>query len=300
MKTKPQKLNPGDTIGIISPSGAVKETEEFNRAVKYFEARGYKVKVAPHAQDKNNYLAGKDTDRLEDLILFFNDPEIKAIFCSRGGYGMHRILDKIPDLPPKIFVGFSDITALLNNLSFVTFHGPLVASDFGKEKVDPYTEGIFWKALTNNIKIFPNIYEYHCIKPGIAEGELIGGNLSIICALLGTPYSLDFRGKILLLEDVGEPLYKIDRMLAQLRLAGVFKQVAGILFAEFTDINALDLINDFCKNLAIPVGYGFPAGHSEHKATLPLGVRYRFDAGKFRLEIMEEIFNSISYTHLPT
>lgn len=288
MKTKPQKLNSGDTIGIISPSGAVKEIEQFNRGVKYFEARGYKIKVAPHALDKNNYLAGKDPDRLEDLISFFNDPEIKAILCSRGGYGMHRILDKIPDLPPKIFVGFSDITALLNNLNFVTFHGPLVASDFGKESIDPYTEDIFWKVMTGNIENFPNVYEYHCIKPGIAEGELIGGNLSLICGLMGTPYSLDFHGKILLLEDVCEPIYKIDRMLAQLRLAGVFEQVAGVLFAEFTDVNALDLINEYCKDLNIPVGYGFPAGHSEHKATLPLGVRYRFNAGEFRLEVVED------------
>lgn len=293
MKTKPEKLNPGDTIGIISPSGAVKENEQFNRAVKYFEEQGYKVKVAPHALDKINYLAGNDADRLEDLIRFFNDPEIKAILCSRGGYGMHRILDKIPDLPPKIFVGFSDITALLNNLNFVTFHGPLVASDFGKDKIDGYTEDIFWKILTGSVEIpysFPNVYQYHCINPGIAEGELIGGNLSIICGLLGTPYSLDFRGKVLILEDVSEPLYKIDRMLAQLRLAGVFEKVKGILFAEFTDVNALELITEFCKDLNLPVGYGFPAGHSENKATLPIGVKYMFDAGAFRLQLVEEIF----------
>ena len=290
MKTKPEKLNKGDTIGIISPAGAVKETELFNNAVKYFELKGFKVKTAPHALDKKDYLAGNDTDRLNDLVNFFNDPEIKAIFCSRGGYGAFRILDKIPAFPPKIFVGYSDITAFLNNFNFITFHGPLAVSDFGKENVNAYTEDIFWKILTNGVELpysFKNPYEYHCIKPGTAERVLIGGNLSIICGLLGTPYSLDFNNKILLVEDVCEPLYKIDRMLAQLRLAGVFNKVAGVLFAEFTDVNALELITEYCKDLNIPVGYGFPAGHSEQKATLPLGVKYLFDASKGILQITE-------------
>ncbi|OGI01442.1 MAG: hypothetical protein A2Y25_06295 [Candidatus Melainabacteria bacterium GWF2_37_15] len=291
MKTKSKKLYKGDTIGIISPSGAVKEIELFNNAVKYFESKGFKVKTAPHALDKNDYLAGNDTDRLNDLVIFFNDPEIKAIFCSRGGYGAFRILDKIPTLPPKIFVGYSDITALLYNFNFVTFHGPLAVSDFGKENINTYTEDIFWKILENNVEIpysFPNPYEYHCIKPGTTEGILIGGNLSIICGLLGTPYSLNFDNKILLIEDVCEPLYKIDRMLAQLRLAGVFNKLAGVLFAEFTDVNALELITEYSKDLNIPIGYGFPAGHSEQKATLPLGVKYLFDSENFKLALTED------------
>ncbi len=291
MKTKPEKLNPGDTIGIISPAGAIKETEQFHRAVKYFETKGYKVKIASHALDKNDYLAGADADRLNDLIEFFKDPQIKAIICSRGGYGSLRILDKIPDLPQKIFIGFSDITALLNNFNFVTFHGPLFVFDFGKNQINAYTEEIFWEIITGRVKIpysYANPYEYHCITPGQAEGELVGGNLAIICGLMGTPYALDFTDKILLIEDTGEPHYKIDRMLAQLRLAGVFNKIAGLLFAEFTDIKALELIKEYCKDFTIPVGYGFPAGHSEKKATLPLGVRYIFDSKKFKLILKED------------
>lgn len=291
MKTKPEKLNKGDTIGIISPAGAIKEAEQLHNAAKYFESKGFKVKIAPHSLDAKGYLAGSDSDRLCDLIGFFEAPEIKAIFCSRGGYGTFRILDKIQGLFPKIFVGYSDVTALLNNLDFVTFHGPLVVSDFGTDKINPYTEEIFWKIIMGEVDLpysYPNPYGYHCIKPGFAEGILAGGNLAIICGLMGTPYSLDFKDKILLIEDIGEPLYKIDRMLAQLRLAGAFQQTAGLLFGEFTDIDALKLLTEYFKDLNIPVGYGFPCGHGEHKATLPIGVKYRFDSESFKLELVGE------------
>ena len=167
MKIKPEKLKKGDTIGIISPAGAVKEKKLFNNAVKYFENKGYKGKIAPHTLDMKAYLAGEDKNRLADLENFFKDDEIKAILCSRGGYGVFRILDRINfDLikeNPKIFVGYSDITAILCNFTeksgMVTFHGPLFASDFGKDIIDEYTEYNFWKILTKNTEIpyeFPN------------------------------------------------------------------------------------------------------------------------------------------------
>ncbi|HSA06430.1 MAG TPA: LD-carboxypeptidase [Candidatus Gastranaerophilales bacterium] len=310
MKIKPQKLNPGDTIGVISPSGALKEEKLFNNAVKYFETKGFKIKTAPHALDKNAYLAGKDCDRLHDLESFFKDEEIKAILCSRGGYGTHRILNSINyDLVrnnPKIFVGYSDITSLLCNFTqksgLITFHGPLFASDFGKDKTDEYTEESFRKILTKNIEIpygFENAADYHCIKAGKAEGELLGGNLAILCGLLGTPYFPDFSGKILLLEDIGEHLYKIDRMLMQLKLAGVFEKISGILFAEFSDITgsdnletnslcALNIVSELTCDLNIPVGYGFPAGHGFQKATLPFGVEYFFNSNDFKLQLTED------------
>ncbi len=309
MKIKPEKLNKGDTVGVISPSGAVKEKKMLENAGKYFEARGFKVKIAPHALDKKAYLAGEDALRLSDLENFFKDGEVKAIICSRGGYGAFRILNDINyDLiknNPKIFVGYSDITALLNNFTqksgLITFHGPLFASDFGGDRVDRYTEDNFWDVITKSTKIpykFPNPSEYHCIKPGKTRGELFGGNLAIMCGLLGTPYMPDLRGKLLLLEDVGEPLYKIDRMITRLKLAGVFEQVAGVLFAEFSSIikpgnndtnrlTVLDVIAELTSELKIPVGYGFPAGHGPQKATLPVGVEYLFDSEEFKLELTE-------------
>lgn len=290
MTQKPQKLNIGDTIGIISPAGAIKETEQFHNAVRYIESRGYRIKIAPHALNKAGYLAGNDAERLSDIVEMFKDPQVKAIFCARGGYGTFRILDKIPHLPPKILVGYSDITALLNNLGFVTFHGPLTVSDFGRDNINPYTEEIFWKILENRVEfpyIYTNPYDYHCINAGECEGELVGGNLSIICGLLGTPYSLDFTGKILLIEDINEPLYKIDRMLTQLRLAGVFNKVCGILAGEFTGTEANELLKEFFADIKIPVGYGFPCGHNEVKATLPIGARYSFNSKDFKLELLE-------------
>lgn len=310
MPILPQKLKKGDTIGIISPAGAVKESNLWETTVKYFENKGYKIKIAPHAGDRSTYLAGKDSDRLSDLMEFFKDEEIKAIICSRGGYGTFRLLEKINlevvRQNPKIFVGYSDITALLNNFveksGIVTFHGALALSDFGIKQVNKYTEENFWKILEGKAEIpykYENPISYTCINPGSVQGVLMGGNLAVLCGLLGTPYFPSFQNKILLIEDIGEPLYKIDRMLMQLKLAGVFKKVSGLLFGEFTSIiesdnpevnklTPVDIVKELTEGLNIPIGYGFSASHGAHKATLPLGVKYSFDSSNFKLEILED------------
>ncbi|EKE03188.1 MAG: hypothetical protein ACD_20C00234G0010 [uncultured bacterium] len=310
---KPDKLTPGDTIGIISPAGAVKEARLWLPAIGYLEKKGYKVKVAPHAQDQKAYLAGKDEDRVTDLINFFKDPDIKAIICSRGGYGTFRFLQNIDfeiiKNNPKIFVGYSDITTLLwafmQRSGLVTFHGPLALSDFGTGKVNSYTESSFFDVLEGKAEI-PHIYQnpvnYECLNPGDTDGALFAGNLAIITGLLGTPYFPDLTDKILLLEDIGEPLYKIDRMLMQLKLAGVFDQIAGLLFGEFTQIvksdnteinhlSVIDVIKEITNDLDIPIGYGFPASHGDFKATLPLGVDYYFNSDKFNLVLNEKYLN---------
>lgn len=302
---KPKRLKPGDTIGVISPSGAIKEDKCFEKSIKYFENRGYKIKIASHAQDKRAYLAGADKDRLSDLMEFFLDDSVNAILCSRGGYGAYRLLAdinyEIIKSNPKIFLGYSDITALLLNIlsksNLVTFHGPLFLSDFGVDKVNEYTEKSFFDLLEGKTNIpfsYSNPLEYRCIKSGEIEGELIAGNLAVLTGLLGTPYFPDVQGKILLLEDVGEPLYKIDRMLMQLKLAGVFDKISGLLFGEFTSVvdadkpeanglNPFDIINELIYDLKIPVGFGFPAGHGNNKTTLPLGVKYYFNSADFSL-----------------
>lgn len=309
MPILPEKLKKDDTIGIISPAGAVKDNKLWEFTIKYFENQGYKVKIAPHAGDKNAYLAGKDEDRLFDLINFFKDDEIKAIICSRGGYGTFRLLEKIDweiiKQNPKIFVGYSDITALLNNFveksGLVCFHGPLALSDFGGEEINKFTEENFWQILEGHIEIpysFKNPINYECIIPGKVESVLMGGNLAILCGLLGTPYFPNLEEKILFLEDVGEPLYKIDRMLMQLKLAGVFEKVSGILFGEFTSIidsdntevnklRSVNIIKELTDGLKIPVGYGFSASHAVQKTTLPLGVKYNFDSCDFSLKLVE-------------
>jgi muramoyltetrapeptide carboxypeptidase len=307
---KPKKLKKGDTIGIISPSGAVKEDKFFQPAIKYFENQGYKVKIAPHAADKKAYLAGSDKNRLSDLMNFFEDDSVNAILCTRGGYGIYRLLSDIDyekiKANPKIFLGYSDITALLINIlsraNLITFHGPLFLSDFGTDKVNKYTEKNFFDILAGNIKlpfVYENPIDYRCIKLGETKGELIAGNLAVLAGLLGTPFFPDVAGKILLLEDVGEPLYKIDRMLMQLKLAGIFDKISGLLFGEFTsvvksdspEVNKLDPFDVVCEltsDLKIPVGYGFPVSHGYTKATLPLGVKYNFNSQNCNLVLLED------------
>jgi len=310
---KPEKLQKGDTIGVISPSGAVRENTSLQSAVRYFENKGYKVKIAPHATDRKAYLAGFDKDRLSDLMRFFEDSSIKAVLCSRGGYGAYRLLNSIDyekiKANTKIFLGYSDITALLgsflNRSNLVTFHGPLFLSDFGVDSVDEYTEKCFFDILEGNINIpfsYDNPVKYQCITSGEAEGELFAGNLAVLAGLLGTPYFPDLKGKILILEDVGEPLYKIDRMLTQLNLAGVFNEISGLLFGEFTSVTGFDneevnkltpydVAYEITSDLKIPTGFGFPVSHGKTKATLPLGVNYYFNADTFKLVLNDNFLS---------
>lgn len=306
---KPAALKQGDTIGIIAPSGAIKDHGMLKRAVSNIEKRGYKVKLGAHVKDKHWYLAGKDQDRLDDLMTFFSDPEIDAIFCARGGYGCVRLLDKIDytiiKQNPKIFMGFSDITAL--HLSFykfsdlITFHGPLAVFDLGNEKLIDYTVNNMWNYLEGNIN-FPlaveNVLETVTINKGIVKGQLIGGNLALLSTLHGSKYFPDLNNKILFIEDISEYMYRLDRYLMQLKISGVFETVNGIIFGEFTDIVKTDdevinkltmpeVIKDILGDIKTPAICGFSCGHSRNKATLPVGAECELDANSNILTIVE-------------
>lgn len=310
---KPTPLKPGDSIGIIAPAGVIKDPAMLQRAVENIELRGYKVKLAPHIRNKKWYLAGEDKDRLYDLMNFFIDPEIKAIFCARGGYGCTRILDQIDyDLVksnPKIFMGYSDITALhfaFNKYSdLITFHGPLFASDFGKDKLIEFTWQNAWNMLEGKIS-YPcevkNFYKAICINPGDVRGQLVGGNLALICSMLGTKYSLNFDNKILFIEDIGESLYRLDRSLMQLKLAGILSSVNGIIFGEFSDIvgsdmadvndlSMIDIIKDIMSDIKTPAIYGFSCGHSENKSTIAIGAECELSCSNGILKIVENFLN---------
>lgn len=288
-------LTQGDTIAIISPAGPIKDEKALKKAVSYLEAQGYKVEIATNALLQKDYLAGDDASRLSDLHEAFKNPEIKAILCSRGGYGCARLLDKIDyDLicqNPKIFLGHSDITAFLNNFHIPTFHAPMAVGDFGNDEIDATTAKSFLEVI-KGIKA-PYIYEpkeaFKIINSGKAKGKLIGGNLSVLASLFGTQYIPDFQDKILLLEDLNEPLYKIDRMLTQLRMAGVFDQIRGLVVADFGDTKVSE---DFLKSFISkkPVFCGFYASHVKSKYTLPIGVEYFLDADKGTLELIEDVF----------
>ena len=304
---KPYALAYGSTLGIIAPASPSYDPLEVELGKYLLEELGFQVALAPNALKKNRYLAGTDTERLSDLRHMFLEPAIDGLLCLRGGYGCMRLLSQIDyrvvRKNPKILVGYSDITALQLAIwkyaGLVTFSGPMLVSDFGRG-TGAYTIKHFYTALTSPfaLGVIPPAPAARCevIRPGRAGGRLLGGNLTLIAATLGTPYEIDTRGAILFLEDVDEQPYRVDRMLQQLRLAGKFRFVAGVVFGEFVGCEAaedtrsfsiLEIIRDAMKDTDVPSYYGLPTGHGVNKATLPLGVKAEIDADQCLLTITE-------------
>lgn len=304
---KGKKLQFGDTIGFIAPSGVIREEGAIERAGEAAERMGFKVKFGASSHGHYGYLAGDDEARAADVNAMFRDDTVDAIVCLRGGYGTMRILDRIDyDLVranPKIFMGFSDITALhiamLEKSGLVTFHGPMGASNWA-DGLEEFTQAQMYRALMADAPLgdIPNPPEYPraTVTPGTAEGQLVGGNLSLICGLLGTPWELDTRGRILFIEEIGEHTYCVDRMLTQLRLAGKFDGCAGIVFGNFNGCNVEyeqfgctleEIIRDVTAPCGKPIFTGLRCGHCRPNLTLPFGVNARMDADKCTLEALE-------------
>ncbi len=278
----PEPLKKGDKIGIIAPASPIPDRTKLEKGIEVLRNLGFEVELGKYVFESNLYLAGTDEERLQDLMEFVERDDIKAIIAARGGYGTLRLLDKIEYekfvFNPKILMGFSDLTSLLIPITeksgLVTFEGPMVASLFSKK--DALSIEYFLKAIKiEDYTITPNPFQIHIIREGEATGKLLGGCLSLVNALIGTPYEPDFTETILFLEDVDEPLYRIDRMLTQLRLAGKLEKVKGIVFGDFVgDFDLADLlkvIEDRTGDLGIPVVYGYPFGHGEHFVTIPIG-----------------------------
>jgi len=279
---KPKKLKIGDTIGIIAPAGAV-DRDLVLKAKKFFENCGYNVKLGKHIFNTDNYMAGKDNERLYDLHNAFSDKEINAIICARGGYGALRLVNLIDyDLiskNPKIFVGFSDITILntmfLKKSGLISFSGPMAQSDFSSDNINLFTKDSFFKSLmSENFEIYAQNYKSYSSVSN-AEGILIGGNLSTLASLCG----LDFVPNekfILFIEDLGEPVYKIDRYLTQLLTTETFrKNLSAIVLGDFLDIDDNKYFDNLFENLSqmlnIPIACGFPFSHTDVKTTVPVG-----------------------------
>ncbi len=274
------------------------------RGLKWLSNTGFKVKLFLSPKLKYGFLSGPDEVRARLFNRAFADPQVDAVICARGGYGALRMLDKIDfDLireNPKIFVGFSDITAihlaLFKKTGLCSFHGPM-AADFGTA----YNRQNLIKVLSSNTAFgkvpFPKSRRPKFMRPGKASGALLGGNLSLIVKLFGTPYQPAFEGAILFLEDVSEYPHRIDGYLAQLRLAGVFDRIAGLILADFKDCERprrarftmplKRIFQDFFGRVPFPVALNFPFGHSKNKFTLPLGVRATLDSKKESL-VLEE------------
>ncbi len=297
---KPPRLRPGDLVGVISPAAAV-QVEILRRGCEELERLGFAVRVGSHALDRHRFLAGTDQARADELTSMFQDPAVRAIFCSRAGYGSGRLLPLL-DLPglaqtPKIFLGYSDVTFLLNafvqQASLVCFHGPAIAGEFANGFSARSLSHLFGLLMTGTGEehiAFPTV-----VHEGVAEGRLLGGCLSMLVTTLGTPFALDTTGAVLFIEDVGEKPYRIDRMLTHLKQAGKLDNLAGVIFGEMNGCLGetndpallLSVIADVFSDYAYPVGFGLPAGHGGENLALPLGTQVRLDASQRQLTFLE-------------
>ena len=305
---KPNKLSRNDLIGIISPASSPDDLSLIETGIKYIEGLGYKTIIGKNVGKYRGYLAGTDEERVSDIHEMFNNKKVKAIICLRGGYGASRLLDKIDYKlirnNPKIFVGFSDITALhlafLQKSRLITFAGPMVISNFVKD-LSHYTEEYFWQLITSDKKPGKIIWSANekprSITLGKATGKIIGGNLAVFNSLLCTAYLPNLKDKILFVEDVNEYPYKIDRMMNQLKLNRVFKKVKGIILGSFVDcieqdqnkktLTLKEIFTDYFKELKIPVISGFPHGHIKDLITIPIGINVKMNASKGYIEFSE-------------
>lgn len=308
---KPKRLKEGDLISVIAPSSALPD-HVIERAVKNLEGLGFKLKLGEHLREEKGYLAGSDAQRLADLHKAFADKETKAVWCIRGGYGAARLLPEVDfsimRKNPKVFVGYSDITALhvsiFQKTGLVTFHGPV-----GTSEQTPYTRANVMNVLTNpqtqyKIELCPentqnpsNLFKTQTITAGKCTGQLIGGNLSLLASADGTPYALkNLKGKILFIEDIDERPYRVDRMLTQLLQSHDLRTLSGIALGVFEGCNPkpderslslIDCLRDRLGNLGIPVIYGLSFGHIAHQCTLPVGINAALDTEGGTLTLLE-------------
>ncbi|TYS67780.1 LD-carboxypeptidase [Sutcliffiella horikoshii] len=311
-KIKPKRLQKGDTIGIVAPASPHYNRSDIIRGIETLEEWGFRVVVGENVHNKHEYLAGTDEERAHDFNEMFRNDQVDAVFVTQGGYGSARMLRYIDfELVrnnPKIFIGYSDITsihlAIQKYTGLVSFHGPGMAG-FNSEDLTDYRKEFLFKALmeTEPIGEIRKANEkkwINQINKGEAEGELVGGNLTLVCASLGTPYEIDTKGKILFLEEVWSEPWNIDHMFTHLLHAGKLQEAAGIVIGECTlcepkkmdpgfhvTFSLEDILYDFIEPLGIPAIHGLPIGHTEDLATLPMGVNAYLDATNKKLFVTE-------------
>jgi len=309
---KPPRLEPGMTVGLVAPAGASSNREEVRYANDVLRSLGYRVKEGEHVYARTQYLAGTDRQRAADVNAMFADPDVHAIFTLRGGYGTMRTLPYLDyeriARNPKIVIGYSDISGLLFGLhtrtGLVGFHGPCATSTFSEYTLAEYKKVVAEPQASTVIAAPPEVdypegraerrNRITTFVGGRARGPLIGGNLSLLSPLMGTPYEPDFAGAILFLEDVNEAWYRIDRMLTHLLLTGKLHRLAGIVLGKFTKVpeegnsfNLEEITEQLLMPLGIPLVRGLMIGHIEDKATVPLGIEAELDADTGTLRLLE-------------
>lgn len=309
---RPKRLKKGDTIGIVSPAGAIYESEPYEIAVESMEAMGLKVKLGEYVRTRHGHLAGTDEQRAEEFNEMWRDPDVDAIICLRGGSGAARILPLLDyetiEKNPKIFIGYSDITALhlaiYKKTGLVTFHGPLATSTWNNFAAEHFQKLLFEAEAVQYENpsdkgglLTQTRNRIRTITPGTATGGLLGGNLSVLTNIMGTPYFPEnWENSILYLEDVGEKIYAVDRMMTQLQLGGVLGKISGFIFGKCTEcdpggssgygsLTLEEVIDHYIKPLGIPAFSGAMIGHINDNVTIPNGIRAEMDAekGTFKL-----------------
>jgi muramoyltetrapeptide carboxypeptidase len=309
---RPGRLRPGDTVGLINPAGVVWEPVNIEIVAESLAALGFKTKRGPNLLARRGYFAGTDEQRASDLNQMFADPEVRAIHCVRGGWGCARLLPlldwKTISRNPKILLGYSDITALLLSLhaktGLVAFHGPV-----GSSQWNPFSVGYLKRVLHEGEAVtFENLREIgeddltvvenrvQTLRPGTARGRLLGGNLTVLTSLVGSGYLPDWDGCILFLEDVEEAPYRIDRMLTQLRLAGILQKARAVIWGNCTDcrpgegfgsLTVTEVLNDHISPLGVPAWSGAMIGHIDRQFTLPVGLEVEVDATAGTIRMLE-------------
>jgi muramoyltetrapeptide carboxypeptidase len=290
---KPLPLRPQDPVHVVAPAGPF-DRPGFEAGLAILQQR-YSPVFGPDIFTSHRYLAGEDSRRSEELARALRDARARALFCARGGYGAMRLLPGLPlaEAESSALVGFSDITALhlaLQAVGRVSIHGP-VLTQLGRQASDVH-ERLF--RLLESPEPPPPLTGSATYVPGAAEGPLLGGNLSLVTRLLGTPFMPSLEGAVLLLEDLGERPYRLDRMWTHLRLAGVFQRVRGIVLGDFTDceeksasFSSADVLRSLAEETGLPCAAGFPIGHGAVNQPVPLGTTVRLDAGEARLTFLE-------------
>lgn len=299
----PGALSGNARFAIVAPAGPARL--DADKARQWFDSRGYQCRIYPGVNLADGYLAGSDQQRLQDLHDAFQAPDIDAIVCMRGGYGSMRLLDALDfDLirrHPKPLVGYSDITALHTVLNrhagLITFHGAMLNADLLGGKLEPTVSSLFeqlgGRLGEGDAIVHPAAYPLTTVVPGVASGRLVGGNLSLLGATLGTVAEIDCEGAILFIEDVNEPLYRLDRLLTQLRLAGKLQGLRGVLVGDFAGVTVAamtPLLLDIFGPLGVPVLAGWRSGHCDPNLCLPMGARVRLDAEEQHLVLSQDLF----------
>lgn len=312
----PVPLTKGDTVGLVSPSSATDDSFSLQLAREAMEALGFKVKTGAHYDARRGHLAGTDAERAGDLNAMFADRTVRAIVCTRGGSGAARLLPLLDydsiRRNPKVLLGYSDITALHSAIhaktGLVTFHGQIGAGSWNKFNVDQFQRVLLDRELVeyrNKMELGDELVARQnrtiTIRGDKAHGELVGGNLTVLTALAGSPYLPDFTGKILFLEDVGEAPYRIDRMFSTLKLMGALDRVAGVIFGECTDCKPGDgygsltleqIVDDYITPLNIPAYRGAMIGHIREQFIVPVGGKVELDADAGTFRLLEPVFQA--------